>query len=93
VDLATHNVADLIANAKGGPASRINDGAGLLERPVAAKFAPDGSLYIVDFGKLTVKSDGRRKVTAMTGRILRLRAGGSPTSSPSATATRPSGNR
>lgn len=40
-----------------GPASYLNTGG--LERPVAARFSPDGnSLYIVDFGVLSVESDG-----------------------------------
>src|SRR5205814_2311675 len=75
VDLAKNQVHDFISNAKGGPASRLPEGQGLIERPVAAKFAPDGSLYIVDFGKMDVKADGREKIKPMSGRILRLRAG------------------
>jgi hypothetical protein len=76
VDLATRQVHDFIANAKRGPASEMDEGQGLIERPVAAKFAPDGSLYIVDFGKMDVKQDGRRKIKPMSGRILRLRPDG-----------------
>jgi glucose/arabinose dehydrogenase len=41
-----------------GPASKI--GGGGLERPVAARFSPDGSaLYIVDFGVMTVGQGGK----------------------------------
>jgi glucose/arabinose dehydrogenase len=87
VDTATHQVFDLIANAKGGPASRITEGQGLLERPVAVKFGPDGSLYIVDFGKLDVKPDGREKIKAMSGRILRLRAGNADSATPASQPT------
>jgi glucose/arabinose dehydrogenase len=92
---SSRQVHDLIANAKGGPASRMDAGTGLIERPVAVKFAPDGSLYIVDFGKMDVKSDGRHKIKPMSGRIFRLRAGSAtPTTSPttaamSAAATQP----
>ncbi len=40
-----------------GPASYLNSGG--LERPVAVRFTPDGnSLYIVDFGVLSVGADG-----------------------------------
>ena len=85
VDLARHEVQDLIANARGGPASAMKEGEGLLERPVSVKFGPDGSLYIVDFGKLDVKSNGREKVKPMSGRILRLRAS-APASQPASAA-------
>src|SRR5262249_19645475 len=87
VNLARHEVHDLIANAKGGPASQLPEGTGLLERPVAVKFGPDGSLYIVDFGQLDVKPDGREKVHPMSGRIFRFRAGTG--SSSSSASTRP----
>jgi hypothetical protein len=66
-------VVDFIRNAKDLPASLLARGEGLIERPVAAKFAPDGSLYIVDFGELTMR-DGREKVKPNTGRVFRLRA-------------------
>jgi hypothetical protein len=87
VDLTSlnHPVHDLIANAHGGPASRLPEGQGLLERPVAVKFGPDGSLYIVDSGRIDVKPDGREKIKPMTGRILRFRAGS--TTQPAATTT------
>ena len=93
VDLAQRQVHDLIANAKGGPASRLGKDEGLIERPVAVKFAPDGSLLIVDFGNMNVKQDGREKVKAMSGRILRLRPGSTP-AAPAATqaaSTNPAG--
>ena len=75
VDTSSREVAvvDFIRNAKDLPASLLDRGEGLIERPVAAKFAPDGSLYIVDFGPLEMK-DGREKVRPNGGRILRLRA-------------------
>jgi len=41
-----------------GPASKI--GGGGLERPIAARFSPDGSaLYLVDFGVMTVGQGGK----------------------------------
>lgn len=74
VDLATREVFDFIRNARTGPASKITEGKGLLERPVAVKFAPDGSLYIVDFGRVEyAEKDGREKVRPMTGKVFRLR--------------------
>ncbi|CAN5882365.1 hypothetical protein BH23GEM5_BH23GEM5_11310 [soil metagenome] len=55
-----------------GPASRI--GGGGLERPVAARFSPDGSaLYVVDFGVMTVSERGPapRPNTGVLWRITR----------------------
>ncbi|HEX6725868.1 MAG TPA: hypothetical protein VF078_00850 [Nitrospira sp.] len=41
-----------------GPASKI--GGGGLERPIAARFSPDGSaLYVVDFGVMTLGQGGK----------------------------------
>lgn len=42
---------------KNGPASYLETGG--LERPVAARFSPDGSaLYVVDFGVMTIEPGG-----------------------------------
>ena len=44
-----------------GPASML--GTGGLERPVAARFSPDGrSLFVVDFGIVTASADGAEPV-------------------------------
>lgn len=44
-----------------GPASKI--GGGGLERPIAARFSPDGSaLYVVDFGVMTLGQGGKVRV-------------------------------
>lgn len=42
-----------------------------LERPVDVKFGPDGSLYVVDMGRMDVRR-GRENVTAGTGQVFRL---------------------
>jgi glucose/arabinose dehydrogenase len=75
VDLTSRELHDFIRNAKTRPASKLGRGEGLIERPAAVKFAPDGSLYIVDFGQMRVRPDGRVRVSGGSGRILRLRAG------------------
>src|SRR5205823_3579316 len=91
VDPATREVFDFIRNSKTKPASLLPEGQGLIERPVAVKFARDGSMYIVDFGRLEAKLNGRQKVSPHTGRILKLQAlpvaGGSATA---AASTQPS---
>ena len=58
VDVATGAVRPFAVNREGrGPASRV--GGGGLERPVAARFSPGGStLYVVDFGVMTVTEEG-----------------------------------
>jgi glucose/arabinose dehydrogenase len=54
---------------KNGPASALNNGG--LERPIAARFTPDGSqLYVVDFGVLT--TEGGAKPQQNTGRLWRI---------------------
>jgi glucose/arabinose dehydrogenase len=72
VDLETGVVHDFAANRSEhpGPASRIR-GSGL-ERPVAVRFDPSGSsLYVVDFGVLTV-SETETKPRPNTGAIWRI---------------------
>lgn len=59
VDPETGVIADFAVNKgpKNGPASKI--GGGGLERPIAARFDPSGrSLYVVDFGVLTMSEAG-----------------------------------
>ncbi|MCM0674555.1 hypothetical protein NCC78_07630 [Micromonospora phytophila] len=48
VDPADGTSESFMRNPRPGPASAL--GTGGLERPVDAKFAPDGSLYVLDFG-------------------------------------------
>jgi hypothetical protein len=53
-----------------GPASWL--GRGGLERPVAARFSPDGkALYVVDFGVLTIR-DGKIRPRQGTGVLWRI---------------------
>jgi hypothetical protein len=79
-------VQDFIRNSRILPASMLKPGQGLIERPVAAKFAPDGSLYIVDFGKMETKV-GRFKIIPNTGRVFRLRP--APSTRPTAVTQAP----
>jgi glucose/arabinose dehydrogenase len=74
VDVTSGQVADFAVNRgpKQGPASRI--GGGGLERPVAARFSPDGeALYVVDFGVLQSGKEGTqpREGTGVLWRIVR----------------------
>ena len=74
VDVNTGVIEDFATNRgkKNGPASRI--GGGGLERPVAARFSPDGTaLYVVDFGVMTMSDRGPqpRPGTGVLWRITR----------------------
>jgi glucose/arabinose dehydrogenase len=72
VDLETGIVRDFAVNRSehAGPASKIR-GSGL-ERPVAVRFDPSGSsLYVVDFGILTMSAAGA-KPRQRTGTIWRI---------------------
>jgi hypothetical protein len=69
--MTTREVEDIVRNTRGGPASRLPRGQGLIERPWAVRFAPDGTLYIVDIGEIDYR-DARARVKAQTGRIYVL---------------------
>lgn len=56
VDVERGQVYDFATNCDGLPASEGDHGG--LERPVQARFGPDGSLYIVDLGALVLQADG-----------------------------------
>lgn len=72
VDVATGVVEDFAVNRDPhGPASKT--GSGGLERPIAARFSPDGTaLYVVDFGVMTIGEDPQPKEgTGVLWRITR----------------------
>jgi glucose/arabinose dehydrogenase len=73
VDLASGEMTDFAVNRgkTNGPASKLGQGG--LERPVAARFAPDGSaLYIVDFGVLRMDESGRSHPQPGTGVVWKV---------------------
>ena len=74
---------DFVANTRRLPASKIRSADYELERPIDAKFGPDGALYILDFGQLTVK-EGQEKTKSRTGRVYRLGPPAVPTTNPAA---------
>lgn len=74
VDPGTGDIQDFAVNRgpKNGPASLI--GGGGFERPVAARFSPDGhALYVVDFGVVIMDGNTPRPQsgTGMVWRIVR----------------------
>lgn len=70
VDVDNRLMNDFVYNSKGMPTSALEATEGL-ERPVDVKFAPDGSLYILDYGHLRMRN-GREEVTRRTGKLYRL---------------------
>ncbi len=56
VNLDTQEVSDFLVNKSGKPAS-VTAGGGL-ERPMQLEWAPDGSLFVVDFGVISVTQTG-----------------------------------
>jgi glucose/arabinose dehydrogenase len=64
-------VTDFIRNTQGGPASLHGDDRDQLERPITIRFGPDGSLYILDFGRMRVR-DGKEDVDRGSGKLYRL---------------------
>jgi glucose/arabinose dehydrogenase len=72
VDPDRREVDDFVFNTAGGPASKLEDKSSYaLERPIDVKFGPDGSLYILDFGRIRVVG-GKIKVYDGTGKVFRL---------------------
>jgi glucose/arabinose dehydrogenase len=73
VDIDGRTAEPFVHNTKGKPASRIpRDEAGdAMERPVDVKFAPDGSLYILDFGRMQIRN-GQPDIIERTGKLYRL---------------------
>ncbi len=72
LDVDGKQVREFIHNTKDVPASMLEDpNSGALERPIDVKFAPDGSLYIVDFGKMEIR-DGKERISAGSGKVFKL---------------------
>lgn len=71
VDVDNRQTHDFVYNTRRGPASLNGKNADALERPYDAKFGPDGSLYILDLGRIEVKGAHLVPVSR-TGKLLRL---------------------
>jgi glucose/arabinose dehydrogenase len=71
VDPDTKQTTDFIYNTPQRPASKSTESPLALERPIDVKFGPDGSLYIVDLGRVEYR-DGQPRVAEKTGKVLRV---------------------
>ena len=87
LDTDMKQARDFIRNTQGGPGSRINEEErdGLIERPADVKFAPDGRLYILDYGRMEMRN-GKERIKPGTGKLLVLQ----PIEERAAPATAPS---
>jgi len=71
-DLRGRTVSDFAVNRSRLPAS-LTGNTGGLERPIAAKFGPDGGLYIVDLGVVEFREDvGAWVATEATGIVWKV---------------------
>src|SRR4051812_35767953 len=71
VNLDNKKVTDFIYNTRGLPASKMGKGVVGLDCPCDVKMGPDGSLYILDMGVVSMKT-GQPHIAARTGRIFKL---------------------
>jgi glucose/arabinose dehydrogenase len=72
VDPDTGSVTDFATNRVQGPASKLFHGG--FERPSHCAFAPDGSLYVVDFGEIKIAPEkGGIRMKQGTGALWRIR--------------------
>jgi glucose/arabinose dehydrogenase len=72
LDSEKHPVTDFLFNTARGPGSLIDrKNPNLIERPVDVKFGPDGTLYILDGGRMEMHN-GRPQWEAGTGKIFRV---------------------
>ncbi len=77
VDMQAREVVDFAVNKINGPASRLPHAG--MERPSHCQFGPDGNLYVVDFGEVSIAPEkGGIRVWENTGALWRVRRAGGP---------------
>jgi glucose/arabinose dehydrogenase len=74
VNVDTGKVEDFIHNVNFLPASKGGRGTGAIERPIDVKIGPDGAMYVLDFGQVEYKTDGREKIARATGKLYKIMA-------------------
>jgi glucose/arabinose dehydrogenase len=78
IDDRDHLPKDFVRNTSGLPMSMTTGRPESLERPIDVKFGPDGKLYILDFGRMEVRS-GKEKIAGGTGKIFVVEPEAAPT--------------
>ena len=77
VDLTTRQVHDFAVNKIAGPASKLPHRG--MERPSHCQFGPDGALYVVDWGKISIAPEaGGVRMPEASGILWRIRPTGAP---------------
>lgn len=71
VDVDNKQMSEFMRNTLGVPAHMLGKGVVALERPIDVKFDADGSLYVLDLGRLDMKK-GKERVSRGTGRVFKL---------------------
>lgn len=73
VDVDARQTTDFVFNTTNISGRTPNEAVELLERPVDVKFSPDGSMYILDCGRVDYDADGQPKtIHPRTGKLYRL---------------------
>ena len=73
VDVDARQTSDFVFNIRNISGRTANETVELLERPVDVKFSPDGSMYILDCGRVDYDADGQPKtIYPLTGKLYRL---------------------
>jgi hypothetical protein len=72
IDMTNQEVVDFAVNKINGPASRLPHAG--MERPSHCQFGPDGNLYVVDFGEISIAPEkGGIRVWENTGALWCIR--------------------
>jgi glucose/arabinose dehydrogenase len=82
VNVESGKVEDFVHNTEYLPASKSGQRGHAMERPIDVKIGPDGAMYILDFGQVEYKPDGRKKISSGTGRLYKLAPDSSPATRP-----------
>jgi glucose/arabinose dehydrogenase len=81
VDPDSRQVREFVHNTSMRPASAVGKKVVGLERPIDVAFGTDGALYILDLGRLEMRS-GNPRIAERTGRVFRLAPAEEPTTPP-----------
>ncbi|HEY8668637.1 MAG TPA: hypothetical protein VIL86_18465 [Tepidisphaeraceae bacterium] len=82
VDIEKKQVHNFIRNTNGELAHKLGREVDALERPIDVKFGPDGALYILDYGQMSMRKS-HENVTSGSGRVFKLVPVAPATSKPS----------
>jgi glucose/arabinose dehydrogenase len=72
VNVESGKVEEFIHNTRFLPASKCGQRGSAMERPIDVKIGPDGAMYVLDFGEVEYKSDGRERIAGGTGKLFKL---------------------